>query len=475
MRGYGIGPLDEDGIIGIHDASLEVLERIGVRVDEPTAFDRFKEHGCNVDAKSRVVRIPEYLVDYALEKVPSRIVLYGRDRSTRIELSDRNVYFGTGAGCPYVIADGERKVSTKKDAEECVRVSDYLNNVSFVMACSIPSDQPPVSHDLHEFELMVRNTVKPMVPMAYKGGHAAKIAEMASSIVGGEGELRKKPIVALYTEPVSPLILDKDATRNFLDFAERGLPNVFVPSPTGGVTAPVTLAGLLTLNNAETLAGIVLGQITRPGTPMVHGGGTTVMDVYSGQPAAGAPEFCLAASANAQLARFYGMPSWGHAGINDSRDVDAQAVVEAEFNIMTTAFNGQNLVHDLGFMDTALTYSVELLVICDEIIAKVGRFLGGIEVNEETIALDAIERVGIGNNFMSDKHTLAHVRSEVFVPKLTARESYNKWVEKGKIDMIQKARVETRKILAKHKPKELEPGIATELATIIKKVEKEET
>jgi trimethylamine--corrinoid protein Co-methyltransferase len=341
------------------------------------------------------------------------------------------------------------------------------------MACVIPNDQPTVSQDLHEFDLMLRNTVKPMVPMAYRGGHAAKIAEMASAAVGEPEELRKKPIVALYTEPVSPLIMEKDATRNFLDFAERGLPTVFVPSPIGGMTAPITLAGLLTTNNAEMLTSIVLGQITRPGTPMVYGGGTAVMDVRTAEPAPGSPEFSLTASASGQLARFYGMPSWGHAGINDSPDLDAQAVSEATFNIMTTAFSGQNLVHDLGFMETALTYSPELLVICDELVARVERFLRGIEVSDETIAYDVIERVGIGNSFLSDKHTLAHVHSEIFIPKLAIREQYNTWVKKGKIDMIKKARKETETILATHRPRELEPSVASELTAVIRKVEKE--
>ena len=471
MKGYGLRQFSEDGITAIHNASVEVLERVGVRVDEPVAFERFREHGCEVDVKGRVVRIPEYLVDYALSKVPSRVTLYGRDRSRRMQLTGLNVYFGTGAGCPYVWVNGGRRSGVKRDAEDCVRVSDFLGHVDFAMACVVPNDQLEVSQDLHEFELMARNTSKPMVAMAYKYGHGAKIAEMASTIVGGDEELRKKPIVALYTEPVSPLILERDATRNFLDFAERGLPTVFVSSPIGGLTAPITLAGLVTLNNVEALAGIVLGQITRPGTPMIHGGGTTVMDVYTAEPDNSGPEFPLAASAGAQLARFYGIPTWGHAGLTHSRDVDAQAVGDAVFNIMTTAFSGQNLVHDLGFMDTALTYSPELLVICDDIVGKVERFLKGIEVNEETIGLDVISRVGIGNSYLHDPHTLKHTKQELYVSKLAVRDEYSKWIEKGRISMIKKAQEETKSILDRHKPSPLEPHVTSELVRIIKEAE----
>ena len=343
------------------------------------------------------------------------------------------------------------------------------------MACVVPGDQLDVSQDLHEFELMARNTSKPMVAMAYKYGHGAKIAEMASTIVGGDDELRKNPIVALYTEPVSPLILEKDATRNFLDFAERGLPTVFVSSPIGGLTAPITLAGLVTVNNAEALAGIVLGQITRPGTPMIHGGGTAVMDVYTAEPDISGPELPLTASASAQLARFYGIPTWGHAGLTHSRDVDAQAVGDAVFNIMTTAFSGQNLVHDLGFMDTALTYSPELLVICDDVVGKVERFLRGIEVNDETIALNVIERVGIGNSYLSDRHTMNHVRSELYISKLVVREEYGKWLEKGRISMVKKAQEETKSIVAKHEPQPLDSEISKEISSIIDEVEKSQT
>jgi trimethylamine--corrinoid protein Co-methyltransferase len=472
VKGYGLRQFSEDEIKAIHNASVDVLEKVGVRVDEPEAFERFREHGCDTDANSRVVKIPEYLVDYALSKVPSRITLYGRDRSKLMHLTGLNVYFGTGAGCPYVWENGERRSGVKRDAETCVRVSDFLDHVDFAMACVVPNDQPDVSQDLHEFELMARNTSKPMVAMAYKYAHGAKLAEMASVIAGGDEELRKRPIVALYTEPVSPLILEKDATRNFLDFAERGLPTVFVSSPIGGLTAPITLAGLVTLNNAEALAGIALGQITRPGTPMIHGGGTAVMDVYTAEPDNSGPEYHLAASAGAQLARFYGIPTWGHAGLTHSRDVDAQAVGDAVFNIMVTAFSGQNLVHDLGFMDTTLTYSPDLLVICDDIVGKVKRFLRGIEVNDETIAFDVIDRIGIGNSYLSDIHTLSHTKSELYISKLVVREEYNKWIEKGRISMIKRAQEETKSILGKHKPLGLDSHVSGRLDSIIREVEK---
>jgi len=476
MKGYGLHQFDDDEISKIHDSSIEALEKVGVRVDEPTAFERFKEDGCEVDLRSRVVRIPEHLVDFALSKVPHQVSLYGRNSTKRMDLTDLNVYFGTGAGCPYIrTLNGERRSGTKKDAEDCVRVSDFLDHVDFAMACVVPGDRLDVSQDLHEFELMARNTSKPMVAMAYKYGHGAKIAEMAAVIAGGDEELRKTPIVALYTEPVSPLILEKDATRNFLDFAERGLPTVFVSSPIGGLTAPVTLAGLVTLNNVEALAGVVLGQITRPGTPMIHGGGTAVMDVFTAQPDVSGPEFALAASAGAQLARFYGLPTWGHAGLTHSRDVDAQAVGDAVFNVMTTAFSGQNLVHDLGFMDTALTYSPEMLVICNDIVGKVKRFLRGIEVSNETIALDVINRVGIGHSYLQDPHTLKHTKSELYISKLVVREGYERWIESGRISMIKKAQAETRSLLENHKPSELEPQVTSRLASIIREVEKEDT
>lgn len=204
---------------------------------------------------------------------------------------------------------------------------------------------------------------------------------------------------------------------------------------------------------------------------MIHGGGTAVMDVFTAEPDISSPEFPLAASAGAQLARFYGIPTWGHAGLTHSRDVDAQAVGDAVFNIMTTAFSGQNLVHDLGFMDTALTYSPELLVICNDIVGKVKRFLKGIEVNDETIAFDVISRVGIGNSYLHDHHTLKHTKPELYVSNLIVREEYSKWIQKGRISMIQKAQQETKTILDKHKPSPLETPIASQLASLIRRVE----
>jgi trimethylamine--corrinoid protein Co-methyltransferase len=199
------------------------------------------------------------------------------------------------------------------------------------------------------------------------------------------------------------------------------------------------------------------------------------MDVYTAEPDNAGPEFPLAASAGAQLARFYGIPTWGHAGLTHSRDVDAQAVGEAVFNIMTTAFSGQNLVHDLGFMDTALTYSPEMLVICNDIVGKVKRFLRGIEVNDETIAFDVISRIGVGNSYLHDPHTLSHIKSELYVSKLVVREEYGKWVEKGRVSMIKKVQEETKSILQKHKPSALEPHVSKHLDSVISEVEKTST
>ena len=468
-KGYGLKHLSKDGIDKIHQSTLKILENIGIKVEEKKALRTFKENGCIVDSKG-VVKIPPSLVEESLKKAPHKIEMYGRDGKKRMTLEGRNVYFGTAGGSPYIrTIDGERKQANTEDIEDSIRVADGLEYVDFVMAHAVPWDKPAMLRDLYEFLFQIKNSVKPSVPMAYEAKHGALIAEMGAKVMGGMDELRKKPIMILYTEPVTPLILRDASTRNFLDFVERGLPTVFAPTPIGGITTPITLAGLVTINNTECLSELVLGQLTNPGAPMVYGGGTGVMDPRLGSYSFGAPEQPLTGSINGQLAQHYNLPSWGHCGASDSKTVDGQAYWESLFSMMTTAFSGQNLNHDLGFLECAITYSVEMLVATNEMAGLIKRFLRGLEVSDETIAYDVIEKVGIGGSFLAEAHTRKHIRNEVFMPELADRESYESWVKKGCKDTIMKSREKGKKIQAQHYPEPLDKDMLNELDRIIAK------
>lgn len=467
-KGYGLRHLTDEGIENIHQSTLRILENIGIKVEEEHALKTFKDNGCEVEGKD-IVKIPPNLVEEAIKKAPSRIDVYGRDGKRRMILEDRNVYFGTAGGSPYIrTIEGEREIAVTENIEDSIRVADYLEHIDFVMAHGTPSDKPEDRLDLYEFLFILKQSLKPSVPMGHNYGHGALIAEMAARVMGGMEELQKKPIMILYTEPVTPLILRKDSTRNFLDFVELGLPTVFTSTPIGGITTPITLAGLITINNAECLAGLVLGQLTNPGTPMVYGGGTGVMDPRSGAYSFGAPEQPLTGSVNGQLAKYYKLPCWGFCGASDSKVPDGQAYWESMFSMISTAFSGQNLNHDLGFLECAITYSVEMLVATNEMAGVIKRFLRGLEVNEETIAYEVIEKVGIGGNFLAEPHTRKHLRNEVFMPELADRQSWESWFKKGGKDTLSKSREIGRKILAEHEPEQLDKDIIKDLEALIK-------
>ncbi|MEW6082391.1 MAG: trimethylamine methyltransferase family protein [Bacillota bacterium] len=444
--------LSIDQVEEIHRASLEVLERVGVEVYYDEALALLKAAGAHV--KGNRARIPSSLVEKALRTAPSRVTLSTRDGKRSVRLEAHNIYFGTGSDCPFILDSytGVRRKVTKDDVCKAATICDALPNIDFVMSLGLVSDVPSLSSDRHQFEAMLMNTVKPIVFTAHDLEGYNDIVDMAAASVGGLEELQANPTICLYTEPISPLKHAKESVTKLLRTAQMRIPVVYTPCVMAGATVPATLAGALVTGNAESLSGMVIHQLKNPGAPFIIGGVYTIMDMQSTIFSYGAPEFTLLHAAFADLSHYYRKPIFSTAGCTDSKIVDEQAAIEAALSCLVAAQSGANLIHDVGYIEYGSTGSYEMLVMSDEIIGMVKRIVRGIEVNDDTLAVDVIDRVGPGGHFLSEEHTLRHFKNQTWFPRLIDRNRYDQWAAMGATTMGERTKAKVQEILATHKP-----------------------
>jgi len=459
--------LTREKIEKIHGATLTVLKETGILVKDPRALEILKNAGCPGDGER--VKIPYSLVENALKNAVSRIMISDRSGRPAMALEGDDAWFGTGSDTPHVIDPytGQRRRAVLKDIEDVSRLVDALPELSFIMCSGIASDVNPEKSDIHHFLAMVSRTEKPVVFTSWNLANLATIIEMAAVVAGGEDRLRANPFLALYTEPISPLVLGRESTQKLMFMAERALPVVFAPGMITGATGPVTLAGGIVQANAEILAGYVLANLVRPGTPFIYGGSGEPMDMSAMLMSYAAPESMLVVSALTDMSKYYGLPSFGYAGCSDSNLYDQQASLESALWILIAGLNGANLVHDVGYINNGLTTSFEQIVVSAEVVGSVLRMAGGIDVDEETMALDLIAEVGPGGEYLTTEHTLRHFRDNWF-PRLIARDPYEKWEQKGRKDLGSRANEFVRRVLEKHEPKSLDGRIAEELRRIVR-------
>ena len=298
---------------------------------------------------------------------------------------------------------------------------------------------------------------------------------MASVVAGGRQALIDRPFVMAYPEPASPLFHVPQAAEKLLYSAEFGMPVIYTPCPMSGGTAPVTMASLLAIVNAECLSGLVMAQLKNKGIPFVIGGVPTIMDMARGTISYGAPEMSLALSGYADIAHHYRLPTWGTAGCSDSKLPDEQAAIESTFSCLMNGLAGINMVHDPGFINSGLMGSLEMLVMTNEIIGMVRRMLKGIPVNEETLATDVIQQVGPAGHFLTQDHTVKHFRREHWFPNLMDRTPYEQWAKEGRKSMADRVKEETLSILESHVPEPLDDDTLRELRVIRERSVEERT
>ena len=461
--------LSEEAIRAIHNATLEVFEQTGVEMQDEQGRQILLDAGAQ-ESKGRI-KIQERLVDQAINDAPSRIPMHDRLGNLTMPLELEKVFFGSGSDTTFTldVNTGERRRSTAKDVENLARIGDALENIDFIMSMANPSDVPPDDVYIHAFIGMLRGSSKPNVYTAKDRKDMEDIYRIAVAVAGGEDELREKPFLLQYAEPISPLLIPEESLQKIIFCAEKGIPSGYIPSPNTGGGGPITLAGAVVLGNVETLLGLIIAQLIRPGTPYIYGMNTAAMDMKSAIVSYGAPEWSLGMAAWTDMARYYNLPSWGYAGATDSKMVDAQAGLEATFSILSAYLTRCTLNHDVGYIEYGSTSSTEMLIIADEIIRMTRFMMEGMTINSTTLALDAIRRIRPGGGFLADDHTLNNWRWAQWTPDLINRQRYDTWIESGSKGMFSRANEQAQKILNEHEVPPLSEDAEAVIAEILAK------
>lgn len=466
ITGGSYKPLNRDQIEQIHAATLHVLENTGVEMNNREALDILEAAGARVDRETNRVYLPKQLVERSIGSAPSEVLLAGREEKNDLLLSGKRVYLGTGGTALNVLdLDNERRPSTLEDCKNTARLVDALDNIHFFVLPVYPNELPKEEVDVNRFYSAIRNTTKHVMGGVYTVEGIRKVVRIAERIAGGPEELRKRPFISMITCIMSPLKFDATYTELMLEVARQGVPLATPPCPLAGATGPVTLAGTLVQQNAEALAGIVLVQQVNPGMPVLYSAVPTTVDIRSLDFLFGSVEMGMMNAAISQVAQYYNLPIYSTSGVTDSKVPDVQSGYEKAATAMLCALAGSNYVHDCaGLIERGMTVSYAQYVIDNEINGMVMRAVRGIEINEDTLAVDVIDRVGPGGNYMAEDHTLKYMRGEFFFPQVADRQSYHRWKEQGARDGWQRATELAKKILATHQPVPVPDEIERELA-----------
>jgi trimethylamine--corrinoid protein Co-methyltransferase len=461
--------LSEDQKAEVFRAVLQVLEHTGVEVHNEEALAILKEKGALVDGVR--ARIPGHLVRQALTTAPSTFVVYSREGDPRkdIVIGPNRVHYGPGPTCPNMRdpRTGDRRKYLRRDAADVARTVDALPNLDFVESLGTISDVTPDLADVYEFADMIANTGKPIVAWSYDVDTCRDIHQIALAVAGGEAAFRRRPNYIFYAEPLSPLVSNQEAMDKLIYCARNRIPIVYTPCPMCGGTAPTTSAGILVTALCESLHGLVVSQAIQPGTPFIMGGVVSIMDMLHTTLAYGAPELSLQSAALTEMARYLGLPLWSTAGCTDSKLVDEQAGIEGALSVLFAGLSGADLVHDVGFIEGAMTGSLQMATMCDEGIGYVKRVLRGIEVTPETLATAVVKDVGPGGHFLGTDHTLNHFKSEFWFPRLYDRNRWEDWQAAGSPTLGDRVQERLNEILDTQQPSPLAPEVQAQIEAVL--------
>jgi len=424
--------LSEDEIEAIYFSALRVLHETGVRVYDKEGVELAHAGGAIVsdtNEESSLVKIPPWMVDRARATLPKKVVVVGPDRKYRMELYKNQIYYGAGSDTPFTIDpnSGERRRATYQDVKNLARIAEAMPNIDFHMSLGITQDTAVGTYDRWQYLAMLEGTNKPINITAVDMDGLKDQLEMAYIRLGGKAEWEKAPCFSLYIEPVSPLSHSTEVIQKLLFSADHNIPFVYTPCPMAGGTAPTTLAGLLVQALSESLFGIVLSQLRKPGAQLIIGGLLSNMDMQTTIMAYGSPEMALLSAGYTDITKWLGVPMYETAGCSDAKIFDEQAAMEATMNIATAALIGGNMIHDVGYIESGLTSSPDMLVASDEIIAMVKRIMRGIPVTDESMALDVMDEIGPGGHYLEHDHTYNRFRTEIWRPKIIDRLNWENW------------------------------------------------
>lgn len=468
--------LSREQLERLHEATVTLLERTGVIVKEPRAIRLLREAGCETDPRRELVRIPRHLIEEAVRKTVRSFPWYGRHPARAIRVGEGRTKLGPGSTCTHLIdlETGKPRPASSDDAIACVRLLDALEHVSINFTPVAVAEHPPQVESIIELALDAKYTTKCLMGGSFNGRIARDSLRIGAILAGGEEELRKRPTLAGYVDPVSPLVHDRPMTETLLEYAAMGQPLFLTCLDLAGASAPVTLAGTLVQQNAEVLSGLLIAQLVHPHPRVIYGTVSSAMDLRAGTAASGGPEATLLSIASIQLAHWYGLPATGCAQ-SDAKVPDAQAAYEKALGLAAAVWAGADLV-DLyfGSFETFNTWALEQAVIDNEIAGMVFRVAEGLALDEEAFALEHLDRIGAGGNFLADQaalqFTMARLRGEHWLPTLSDRRSRVAWESAGARELREAARERARKILKEHVVEPLDSSMANAIDEVVREI-----
>jgi trimethylamine--corrinoid protein Co-methyltransferase len=457
----------------IDAASMNVLENVGLRVNLKRARDDLRAAGAQVDEGARSVRFPETLVRRAIARAPRSFTLYGADPNFRMQIGTEQVNFAA-LGTPTKIFDtesGALRPTTIEDVRNHLRIIDGLDHIHNSQMDIWPNDIPMTTIHAEAILAWAQNSRKSFGMGCYGVMATEDMMRMMAIAVGGKEELKRRPRFFTICSAMSPLQMINLQLEGMYTMAEYGQPMAMSPEAMAGSTAPATLAGLLVQHNAEVLAHITLAQVIAPGTPVLYGSVSTITDMATALPALGSVETGLITASSAQLARHYGLPCRAVGGATESKTVDVQCALERASTLIPAVLAGVHFITCGGTLESTMTESHPLLVLDDDLCGMALRLARGIEVNEDTLALDVIKEVGWQGIYLDQVHTAQHYRREHLRPRLLRRDGRDAWESKGSKTALDLARERVRELLTKHQPRVLDPAIDKELHDYLRMVQ----
>jgi trimethylamine:corrinoid methyltransferase-like protein len=460
--------LTNEQVEQIHETSIKILSQIGMEFDYLPALELLKKGGAKVEGQR--VFFSDKLIKEQIDKAPSQFRLYARDPEKDVIIGGDNTVYTPGYGAPFIteLKTGRRE-GTLKDFVNFVKLTGASPNQDICSGTVIePND---VQHEIRHVQMLytaMKYSDKCFMGSALGEQGAKDSVQMASILFGSEAQLAEKPRFISILCSLSPLRFDARMLGALMEYARVGQPQLISCLSIAGATGPVTLAGNLALQNAEILAGIVLSQLVREGTPVIFAGVSSNAEMRIGALSVGSPEMAMNTAATAQMARYYNLPSRSGGAVCDAKIPDAQAAYESMMSLLTAQVSGINFVlHSAGMLDTYNCMSYEKFIIDDEMCGMMKRIKRGYNVNDDTLGLDVIKEVGPGGHFLDKDHTFEHFRTEFYQPNISKRDDFDGWCANGSPQSMETANKKYKEILETYEPPELPADVNRDLLKFI--------
>jgi trimethylamine--corrinoid protein Co-methyltransferase len=463
--------LTPEEVVRIHEASLEVLETVGLRVRNENARRCFSKHGCPVDSEALRVRFPRDVVEDFRKAFPPTFTFHGRDPRYDRTIPADGPLIVTGSSAPNLIdpVTGQERRSRSEDIARIAHLIHELPGYDVFSISTLAEDVPSDQFSLGRFYPALKNCLKPVRGNTPHPEDLRKILRLGALIAGNEAAYRERPFITHHYCPVvSPLTMDVASTGMLMFLIEKGLPCFGSVVPNGGLTSPLTLTGTLVQGNAEFLALAVLTQMVRPGTSLIYSSLPTVADMRTGAYAPGAIETGILLMGFTQMAHYYRVPCGGYVGLTNAKINDAQSGFETGMSTVATVLAGMDMLNMGGLLDALMTFDFAKAVIDNEIALMLKHVKRGFDFSEENLSLDIIKEVGPDGIYMDKPETIRRMKITPLYPKIADRNPRQRWEVEGSLDAQDRAMKRVHEILGRENPAVFSPEVDARIRAELK-------